>query len=92
MQIAKLGPVYLSGKTVEEANDYLKREFAKIYAGVTGETPNTQINLTLGEIRSIQVNVMGEVVVPGTYPLFIRISFPCLVLGWGVNKIGVFEA
>lgn len=81
VQIAKLGPVYLSGKTVEEANDYLKREFAKIYAGVTGETPNTQINLTLGEIRSIQVNVMGEVVAGYLHPLFIRISFPCLVLG-----------
>ena len=46
---------------------YLKQEFAKIYAGVTGNTPNTQIKLTLGEIRSIQVNVMGEVVAPGTY-------------------------
>ena len=69
VQIENLGPVYLSGKTVKEANNYLKNEFAKIYAGVTGETPNTQIKLTLGEIRSIQVNVMGEVVVPGTYTL-----------------------
>ena len=89
VQIAKLGPVYLSGKTVEEANDYLKREFAKIYAGVTGETPNTQINLTLGEIRSIQVNVMGEVVVPGTYTLSSFASvFHALYWAGGVNKIG----
>lgn len=89
VQIAKLGPVYLSGKTVEEANDYLKREFAKIYAGVAGETPNTQINLTLGEIRSIQVNVMGEVVVPGTYTLSSFASvFHALYWAGGVNKIG----
>lgn len=89
VQIEKLGPVYLSGKTVEEANDYLKREFAKIYAGVTGETPNTQINLTLGEIRSIQVNVMGEVVVPGTYTLSSFASvFHALYWAGGVNKIG----
>ena len=42
VQIENLGPVYLGGKTVKEANTYLKNEFAKIYAGVTGETPNTR--------------------------------------------------
>ena len=89
VQIENLGPVYLSGKTVKEANDYLKREFAKIYAGVTGETPNTQIKLTLGEIRSIQVNVMGEVAVPGTYTLSSFASvFHALYWAGGVNKIG----
>ena len=89
MQIENLGPVYLSGKTVKEANNYLKNEFAKIYAGVTGETPNTQIKLTLGEIRSIQVNVMGEVVVPGTYTLSSFASvFHALYWAGGVNKIG----
>jgi len=89
VQIENLGPVYLSGKTVKEANNYLKNEFAKIYAGVTGETPNTQIKLTLGEIRSIQVNVMGEVVVPGTYTLSSFASvFHALYWAGGVNKIG----
>ena len=89
MQIENLGPVYFSGKTVKEANNYLKNEFAKIYAGVTGETPNTQIKLTLGEIRSIQVNVMGEVVVPGTYTLSSFASvFHALYWAGGVNKIG----
>ena len=89
VQIENLGPVYLSGKTVKEANDYLKREFAKIYAGVMGETPNTQIKLTLGEIRSIQVNVMGEVAVPGTYTLSSFASvFHALYWAGGVNKIG----
>lgn len=67
--VNNLGPVYLSGKTVKEANNYLKQEFARIYSGVTGNVPSTQVKLTLGEIRSIQVNVMGEVVVPGTYTL-----------------------
>lgn len=89
VQIENLGPVYLSGKTVKEANDYLKREFAKIYAGVTGEAPNTQIKLTLGEIRSIQVNIMGEVAVPGTYTLSSFASvFHALYWAGGVNKIG----
>ena len=87
--ISNLGPVYLSGKTVREANDYLKEEFAKIYSGVSGNVPNTQVKLTLGEIRSIQVNVMGEVEVPGTYMLSSFASvFHALYSAGGVNDIG----
>lgn len=87
--VNNLGPVYLNGKTVKEANSYLKQEFAKIYSGVSGNTPSSQIKLTLGEIRSIQVNVMGEVVVPGTYTLSSFSSvFHALYRAGGVNKIG----
>lgn len=89
VQIDNLGPVYLNGKTVKEANSYLKQEFTKIYAGVNGATPNTQVKLTVGEVRSIQVNVMGEVVVPGTYTLSSFASaFHALYSAGGVNKIG----
>ena len=84
-----LGPVYLSGKTVGEANQYLKQEFARIYSGVSGTAPTTDVKLTLGEIRSIQVNVMGEVTVPGTYTLSSFSSvFHALYSAGGVNKIG----
>lgn len=87
--VDNLGPVYLNGKTVKEANNYLMQEFAKIYAGVSGSTPNTQIKLTLGDIRSIQVNVMGEVVAPGTYTLSSFASvFHALYRAGGVNQIG----
>ena len=87
--VSNLGPVYLSGKTVKEANDYLKEEFAKIYSGVSANVPNTQVKLTLGEIRSIQVNVMGEVAVPGTYMLSSFASvFHALYSAGGVNDIG----
>lgn len=87
--INNLGPVYLSGKTVKEANDYLKQEFSRIYSSVTGNVPSTQVKLTLGEIRSIQVNVMGEVAVPGTYTLSSFASvFHALYRAGGVNKIG----
>lgn len=87
--VDNLGPVYLSGKTVKEANAYLKQEFARIYAGVTGNAPNTEIKLTLGELRSIQVNVMGEVAVPGTYTLSSFASlFHALYRAGGVNQIG----
>lgn len=87
--VSSLGPVYLSGKTVIEANNYLKQEFARIYSGVTGDAPSTQVKLTLGEIRTIQVNVMGEVLVPGTYSLSSFASvFHALYRAGGVNDIG----
>lgn len=90
--VSNLGPVYLSGKTVEEANEYLKQEFARIYSGVSGNLPSTQVKLALGEIRSIQVNVMGEVVVPGTYTLSAFASvFHALYRAGGVNDIGTLR-
>ncbi len=54
-----LGPVHLSGITVKEANSFLKREFSKIYSGISGNDPSTQVKLTLGEIRTIQIKRYG---------------------------------
>ncbi len=89
IRVTTLGPVYLSGKTVREANEYLKQEFSKIYSGVSGDAPTTHVNLTLGQIRTIQVNVMGEVVTPGTYTLSAFASvFHALYRAGGVNSIG----
>lgn len=89
IQVTGLGPVFLNGMTVKEANNYLEREFAKKYAGISGSTPTSQIKLTLGETRMIQINVMGEVAVPGTYTLSPFASvFHALYSAGGVNKIG----
>lgn len=86
IMISQLGPVYLNGLTVAEANKQLKNIFAKKYAGVGSDT---DINLTLGQIRSIQIDVLGEVRTPGTY----RISpfsnaFHALYNAGGINNIG----
>ena len=87
--VSGLGPVHLSGMTVKEANAYLQRELSKIYAGIGGEEPNSQVKLTLGDIRTIQINIMGEVAVPGTYRLSAFSSvFHALYRAGGVSKIG----
>ena len=87
--VSGLGPVQLSGMTVKDANAYLQREFSKIYSGISGNEPNSQIKLTLGDIRTIQINIMGEVAVPGTYTLSSFSSvFHALYRAGGVNKIG----
>ena len=89
IQVKDLGPVHLNGMTVKEANTYLQREFSKIYSGIGGSDPNSQIRLTLGDIRTIQINIMGEVSVPGTYILSaFSTVFHALYRAGGVNNIG----
>lgn len=93
IQVSNLGPVYLNGKTIREANNYVKQELSKIYSGITGDNPTTQVNLSLGSNRSITVNVMGEVQVPGTYTLSAFASvFHALYAAGGVNDIGSLRA
>lgn len=89
IQVKDLGPVHLNGMTVKDANTFLQREFSKIYSGIGGTDPNSQIRLTLGDVRTIQINIMGEVSVPGTYTLSaFSTVFHALYRAGGVNSIG----
>ncbi len=93
IQVSSLGPVYLNGKTVAEAGNYMKQELSKIYSGISDANPTTFVNFTLGSNRSITVNVMGEVQVPGTYTLSAFASvFHALYAAGGVNDIGSLRA
>ncbi len=87
IMISKLGPVHLNGKTIDEANKYIKNLFARKYAGLTDE--QTDIDVTLGNVRSIQIDIMGEVTTPGTYRLspFSNV-FHALYNAGGINNIG----
>ena len=90
INIQKIGPVNLNGMTITEANDYLKKTLNKIYNGLNSATdPTSDIRLTLGSIRTIQINVMGEVVQPGTYSLSsFATVFHALYRAGGVSDIG----
>lgn len=89
ISITDLGLVYLSGMTIDEASNYLRKELNKIYAGIDNENPSSQIKVTLGNSRTIQVNVMGEVLQPGTYALSsFSTVFHALYRAGGVSDIG----
>ena len=84
INIGELGPLYLSGMTMEQAQKFLTKELRKIYSDA-----NNQIRVTLGNTRTIQINVMGEVVQPGTYALSaFSTVFHALYRAGGVNDIG----
>lgn len=68
INIPDIGVVNLNGMTVKEADSYMRRKLGQIYS-VDGDDAKSDIKLTLGNIRTIQVNLMGEVANPGTYYL-----------------------
>lgn len=92
IMISQIGPVYLSGMTINEANSYIKNKFSSKYSGVSGEDPDSEINLTLGQIRTIQVDILGQVNIPGTYRLspFSNV-FHALYKAGGINEIGTLR-
>ena len=85
-----LGPIYLNGKTIDEANAFLRKKLSTIYAGLdSNEESQTDIVLSLGETRSITINVLGEVETPGTYTLSgFATAFHALYSAGGIKDPG----
>lgn len=84
INLEQLGPVFLSGMSIERAQQYLTGELRKIYSD-----QSNQIRVTLGNTRTIQINVMGEVIQPGTYALSaFSTVFHALYRAGGVSGIG----
>src|SRR5699024_1136961 len=72
INVDKLGPIFLSGLTIEEANKRLKQHFTSLYEGLSKDEDgdkDTYMQVSLGQIRSIQVTLIGEVRKPGSYTL-----------------------
>ncbi|MBD5322889.1 MAG: capsule biosynthesis protein [Bacteroides sp.] len=87
IMITQLGPVYLNGKTIQEASKHIKNAFSSKYAGMN--EAETDIQVTLGQVRTIQVDLMGEVQTPGTYRMSPFSSvFHALYRAGGINDIG----
>ncbi len=87
IMITQLGPVYLNGMTINDANKHIKSAFSRKYAGM--DDAETDIQVTLGQVRTIQVDIMGEVATPGTFRMSPFSSvFHALYRAGGINDIG----
>ncbi|MBR2235239.1 MAG: SLBB domain-containing protein [Prevotella sp.] len=83
--IPGVGPVQLSGLTVAQANSRLRSQVGARYA-------DSQIRLSVGQTRTILVNVMGEVNYPGTYTLSaFSTVFNALYMAGGITDIGTLR-
>ncbi len=93
--IDNLGPVYVNGLTIGEASQRILNRLTEIYSGLRDnpERPaNTFAEVTLGQVRSIQVTIVGEVQKPGTYTLpSLATAFNALYLSGGPTFIGSFR-
>lgn len=84
-----IGPVSVSGKSIEEATGILKNRIGKYYTGLLGNNPNTFLQVTLGNVGSIKVNILGEVRLPGTFTLSaFSTVFNALYAAGGPNENG----
>ncbi len=84
--IEGIGPVKLAGMSVAQANSSLKSTLGKYYE-------DCDISLSLGENRSIQVQVMGEVRMPGTYTISsLSSAFNALYSAGGISDIGTLRS
>lgn len=83
--ITGIGPCKIGGMSVSEATAYLRSRLGRFYS-------DSNIQLSVGGTRSIQVQVMGEVNVPGTYTLSsLSSAFNALYAAGGINDIGTLR-
>ena len=79
------GPVHVSGLTVSAAQSRIRSRLGSYYS-------SSEIKVTLGQTRTIMVNVMGEVKTPGTYTISAFATvFHALYMAGGVNDLGTLR-
>jgi len=92
IQIPGVGGIQIQGMTFTDARTKIQNRLMNIYFGMRGSNPNTWADVTLNEMRSIKVNVMGEALAPGTFTLPATASaFNALYLCGGPNENGSFR-
>ena len=80
------GPIHLAGLTVSAANEKIKQELGQRYK-------SSNIRMTVGQTRTISVNVMGEVTAPGTYTLSAFATvFHAIYMAGGVTGVGTLRS
>ncbi len=85
--LTDVGPVSLAGLTIKQAEQRLRRALMNNYEGLADGS--VKMLLSLGKIRSIKVDVVGEVAMPGSYTLpSLATLFHALYLAGGVSDIG----
>ena len=83
--IEGFGPLHIGGLTVSAANAKIKQQLGQRYK-------SSNIRMTVGQTRTIMVNVMGEVAAPGTYTLSAFASvFHAIYMAGGVSGVGTLR-
>ncbi len=90
IRIPNIGPVSVSGLTIEQASKRIIGELASVYSGIG--SGQSKVNISIGNIRSIKVTILGEVNTPGTYTLSsLSTVFNGLYASGGPSENGSFR-
>lgn len=90
--LSNVGPIPVNGLTVKEAENRIRERLSKFYTGMKGAQPNTFVKVSLGNIRTIRVDIVGEVVAPGSYKLSgFNTVFNGLYAAGGITEEGTFR-
>ena len=83
--VSGYGPIHVSGLSVTEAQSYISKKLGTYYE-------SSEIKVSVGQTRSIMVNVMGEVRTPGTYTISAFATvFHALYRAGGINSLGTLR-
>jgi polysaccharide export outer membrane protein len=86
VRMLNLVPIFVSGLTIEQAEQRIVGRLRQAFQGLNRPNSGTYASVTLGNIRSIRVTMVGEVVMPGTYTLSsLSTAFNALYLAGGPN-------
>lgn len=95
IMIQNIGPIQVNGFTIEEATSRLRSRLGDIYSGLNppnDANKDTYMQVSLGQVRSISVTVLGEAAVPGTYTLSsLSTVFNALYAAGGPTTTGSFR-
>ena len=84
-----IGRIQLSGMNVKQAESRIRTQFSTIYSDLDSSEPHTFLAISVGNVRTIKVNVMGEVRTPGTYTLSsFSSAFHAMYAAGGTTRIG----
>ncbi|MFD2203703.1 SLBB domain-containing protein [Shivajiella indica] len=87
-----IGPISVSGKSIEEASGIIRNRLSAYYPGIGGSNPSTFVQVTLGNVRTIQVHLVGELMLPGTFTLSaFSTVFNALYAAGGPNENGTMR-
>lgn len=85
--VSQVGPIQVGGLTVKQATGKIKSALSRIYSSL--RSGGSHMSVTVGEVRSIMVNVLGEVDVPGTYRLSaFSTVFTAIYRAGGITEVG----
>lgn len=90
--LENVGPITVSGLKISDLRERLKNKLSNFYSGLVTSPPKSNLAVSLGQARSISVNVVGQVELPGTYTLSgLSTVFNALYLSGGVSENGTLR-